>query len=141
MSRKSRSTGRSSHVGRVISTNASDLSLPRLPSPPRSIFQRLPGQLELFPLSEVDDRRTYHPSRHRPAPSFSRPRHRLKVPSLLQNPLAGTKALVTFSAPQNVLICVRRKIRKEVMHAFKKAGKTGQRRPRRNAYSSISCRR
>lgn len=44
-----------------------------------------------------------------------------------------------FSVPQDVLVCVRRKKRKEVLHALKKTGKSGQKRPRRNYYSDIHC--
>lgn len=48
--------------------------------------------------------------------------------------------VLTFSAPDKVILCVRRKRRKEVLHALNKAGKRGQKRPKRNFWSSISCR-
>jgi hypothetical protein len=52
-----------------------------------------------------------------------------------------TKAIHAFRVPEEVAVCVRRKIRKEVLHAIRKAGKVGQRRPKRNFTSQISCRR
>lgn len=45
----------------------------------------------------------------------------------------------TVSNFQKTIICARRKQRKEVLHALKKTGQTGQRRPRRNQYSNIKC--
>lgn len=46
---------------------------------------------------------------------------------------------LSFAAPDSVLVCVRRSRRKEVLFAKNKAGKRGQKRPRRNYWSSISC--
>lgn len=48
---------------------------------------------------------------------------------------------LSFNAPKRLELCIRRAIRKEVMHAKKKAGKVGQKRPNRNFWSAISCRR
>lgn len=48
-------------------------------------------------------------------------------------------SVFSFSSPSRVIICIRRKIRKEVLHALKKSGKSGQRNPRRTAYSNIRC--
>lgn len=49
-------------------------------------------------------------------------------------------ARVRFQSAKHVWICVRRKIRKEIMHALKKTGKAVVRRqPRRNMYSDITC--
>lgn len=45
----------------------------------------------------------------------------------------------SFSTPMDTVQCVRRRVRKEVLHAFKKTGKGGQRRPRRNQWSHIKC--
>jgi len=41
--------------------------------------------------------------------------------------------------PTPVHVCVKRSIRKEIMHALNHAGKSGQRRPRRNRNSLIRC--
>lgn len=52
------------------------------------------------------------------------------------NPPVGLQ----FRAPRGVLICVRRKIRKQVLHALRKTGKGSGRRPRRrNAWSGVKC--
>lgn len=127
---------------RVAFVNANPAGLPRLASPPRSFpkvrtnFERLPGQLEL-PLTVFEDRRQFHPQGPtRPAASISKSRHRLKV---RPDPWKQTKATLLFDTPDKVLVCVRRGIRKEVMHAIGKAGKRGQKKPRRSEYSSISC--
>lgn len=49
-------------------------------------------------------------------------------------------AQVTFRKPRSVILCIRRATRRQVLHAFSIAGKSGLRPPRRNANSSISCR-
>lgn len=46
---------------------------------------------------------------------------------------------LSFKLPQSVSICVKRNTRKEVLHATKVAGKIGLRKPKRNAFSNISC--
>lgn len=92
-------------------------------------------------LALFEDRRTFHPvAAQRPARSFSHPRHRLVAASVPQNrPYQRMTAPVAFQAPRRVLVCVRRRIRKQVIHAFGHAGRTGQKRPRRNEYSTINC--
>lgn len=47
---------------------------------------------------------------------------------------------VSFSAPWKVLVCVRRKVRREVLHALRFVGKgTGGGRHRRNQWSGVRC--
>lgn len=53
-------------------------------------------------------------------------------------PLLSSQLMFRPSA--HTIVCIRRQTRKEVMHATGKAGRKGQRRPRRNEWSSISCR-
>lgn len=48
---------------------------------------------------------------------------------------------INFALPKTAVVCARRQIRKEVMFAIKKAGRGGQKRPRRNANSNTLCRR
>lgn len=48
-------------------------------------------------------------------------------------------AQISFSAPSQTIVCVRRSRRKEVLHALKKTGKRGQRRPRRTAWRDYKC--
>jgi hypothetical protein len=102
-------------------------------------------------LTQYEDRRLWHPEGdYAPARSFSKTRHRLEVfPRIsyssglsinkVQNLSRTTAHAIGFSAPNKVLICVRRNIRKEVLHALNKTGKGGQNPPRRNSYSNIYC--
>lgn len=46
---------------------------------------------------------------------------------------------VAFVDPRRVITCIRRRIREEVLHALRKTGKTGQRRPKWTEYSHVSC--
>lgn len=46
---------------------------------------------------------------------------------------------ISFSAPAETVVCVRRSRRKEVLHALKKTGKRGQRKPRRTAWRNYKC--
>lgn len=92
-----------------------------------------------------EDRRHFHPEGvFRSARSFQTPFHRLTlVPdrfARLRSFPAQTKAAVAFKSPERVLVCVRRKIRREVMHAYGISGSRGQRRPRYNWMSRVSCR-
>lgn len=125
---------------------------------------RLPRPIPV--LREIEDRRTFHPDPIRDARSFDTPYHRLVVskplrPSSYVNPFSRSSSLspravsprafrspvlspsVAFHAPEKVLICVRRAVRKEVMFAKKFAGGRGgrQRRPKYNWFSSVSCKR
>ena len=110
---------------------------------PRSTVFDVKNQLFLF-----EDRRSFNPeSIYAPARSFSKTRHRLIIPRVAKAPARGRPkqlelfppAHIGFRAPEKVLICVRRKMRKEVMFATGKAGKAGQKKPRRNEYSEVHC--
>lgn len=100
-------------------------------------------------LSDYEDRRFFNPDDiFAPARTFTgkakivaRPRGRPKG-SKSRSQQKSLKKILTalqFNAPEKVLICVRRKRRKEVMFASGKAGKRGQKKPRRNFYSDINC--
>lgn len=113
-------------------------SSPRVTSPidARQELQRLRFR-EL--MGQTEDRRRWHPEGpRRPAASFSKPRHRLKALAP-KRPVLGVPNAIGFANPTNVLVCVRRKIRKEVMHALGKAGRGGQRRPKFNFFSKVRC--
>lgn len=108
-------------------------------------------------LRQIEDRRLFNPTRsYSPVGTlnFTRPRvMHLESPAARKqafraDPMAHLRRLggyvtpkLAFSNPSKVLICVRRQMRKEILHAFNKAGKRGQRRPRFNQFSKISCRR
>lgn len=113
------------------------------PSP--SLAVRLPRPLRVS-LSQVEDRRAFHPlSSWRPARLLSGHPAPPVVPKSAppgrsfrgRFPFHGLR----FAVPERVVICVRRHERREVMFAKKRAGKRGQRKPRRNWYSAISCKR
>lgn len=103
----------------------------------------------LSSLRAIEDRREFHPEGDfRPARGFVYPRHRLVVSVPRQEPsrLADTYTPVvplgvSFKAPRQVAICVRRKQRREVLHAMGKTGRGSRfnRAPRRNVYSEVSC--
>lgn len=87
----------------------------------------------------VEDRRTYHPDVYRPVRSTRVPRHRLIVPARAQKAARPARLFsVGFRNPSELLVCVRRKVRREVLLA-KGRGGGGHRRPRRNAYSDVRC--
>lgn len=103
-----------------------------------SPFQRLPGQLDLF-----EDRRLFTPDPLPPAKSFNTPHHRLTIPKSKARSFSRPGPVphqLGFAAPEKVLICVRRKIRKEVLHAYKRTGRGSGRPNRRGPFSDIHCR-
>lgn len=117
------------------------LSSPFLGSPVLNSF--LLDDLRLY-----EDRRQFHPeAAFRPARSFISPFHRLVAVDRNRDQFARlrsfpsqTKAAIAFDTPKFVLVCVRRNIRREVMHAYGISGSRGQRRPRFNWTSRVSCR-
>ena len=106
----------------------SQVSKPRLfPLPSLSVVLR-----------EFEDRRTFHPLGRalRPALSFPRAAARLVVKPSFRS----LSARVGFEVPSRVAVCIRRKQRKEVIHALKLTGKgAGARFRRRNIWSGIVC--
>lgn len=101
----------------------------------------------LDPLSEIEDRRTYHPlGSDRPALYSVAPLQvKDRRPSPRQRragfrPHSQTKGVIAFAEPDQVVLCVRRKERREVLFAkrFHKRGRGGPR--RRNWTTQISCR-
>lgn len=119
----------------------------------RSLVRTTP----LVDLKALEDRRTFSPDGFRsPAKSFTTPRHRLTesitYPKSLQrktlrytkyptySPVISTRR-IAFENPEDVAICVRRKTRREVLHALKKTGSRGQKPKRFSWYSSVSCKR
>lgn len=133
---------RSNTARRVVSTPYSNRRL----SGPIRRHAALP---RLSSLRAIEDRREFHPEREqRPARGFVYPRHRLVVsvprqePSRLPDTFTPTVPVgVAFRAPRQVAICVRRKQRREVLHALGKTGRGSRhhRAPRRNVYSEVHC--
>lgn len=102
-----------------------------------------------FTLREVEDRRTWYPSL---TPTDWTPARRLGgLPARLEYQPPRKSAprgrlgdfpgpSIRFQSPQEVVICARRKTRREVLAARGRFGRK-TRPPRRSIYSSISCRR
>lgn len=133
--------------------DVSTISNRRLPTLPTQTLKTPDYLKPLSLLQELEDRRQFHPEgRQRPARGFRNARHRLtehKTITRRQQPnkkfktvptgLQQTTHRIGFEQPEQIAVCVRRKKREEILHALKKTGKTGQKRPRRSYYSSISC--
>lgn len=103
-------------------------------------------------LRQFEDRRTWTPEVVRPIGSLrARPRLRVvendpnvnvgRARSGFVNTYDPVPTKVGFDRPDDVLVCIRRTIRKHVLHALGKTGKSGQKKPKFNELSKISCRR
>lgn len=104
-------------------------------------------------LRTFEDRRTFHPEGPiRPALRFSGVPARLRLRRSLtrrsrpQKNFSGLRpesgrSLVAFRDPDRVLICVRRKMRREVLFAKRKTGRGGQKPPKYSWFSKVTCRR
>lgn len=90
-------------------------------------------------LSEYEDRRIWSPRVVSRATSYPPSRRFSGAPARLRAPLHSPQATIAFEAPKRVLVCVRRKIRREVIHARGVAGRR-VRKGRKGPYSSIHCR-
>jgi len=89
----------------------------------------------------LDDRRQWSPVPRswRPVGATSRDARRLVLRDVPYKP-GVLPHQVSFRVPDKVALCVRRKVRKEVMFATKKAGRGGAKaRYRRNAWSDVKC--
>lgn len=141
---------------------ANDSSLSRLLTEPvrptRPLVSVSPSTVNL---RELEDRRLFHPDPVRPARNLSSEVHRLVAPEFVpkrafkRDPRTGKMKAYRINQPQavfgrsgqvfqeaqRVLICIRRAMRVEVLHALKKTGRGGakRRKPRRNEYSHIRC--
>lgn len=126
-------------ISTPIARFESDLLRPvRLVSPLR------PEVLTRAVLPEVEDRRLFHPAPRalRPARELTRAKAQLvgKVKHSVKSAVATLLPGVAFERPSAVLVCVRRKDRREVLFALKRRGKGSRsRRRRRNQWSNVSC--
>lgn len=90
------------------------------------------------PLMQIEDRRQWHPQgAWRPAKSLNRANHLLRLPKGKR----GLPSSVSFEEAHRVAVCVRRKKRREVLHALRRTGRPGRKTkaPVRNWLSSIHC--
>lgn len=109
----------------------------------------------LTPLSVVEDFRRYHPHanrRHYRRVDASLVLSRSRVgyflrSTLRRRPFIDRRRLrqlsmaVVRTLPRDAVVCAKRNVRKEVIFAMNKAGRGGQRRPRRNENSNVVCKR
>ena len=88
--------------------------------------------------SFIEDRRFFTPQPYKPKTTTAQKAviGRAAKTTTIKRPAPPLKQ---FNAPQEVITCVRRKQRKEVMHALNKSGKAGQKKPTRNNNSKIKC--
>lgn len=122
---------RSNRIGRD-SSHIANLRLPRyvvsrvrFPSPTRRL---------------LEDRRFYHPLGRLDRPAFATRRSAARLVARHQDGRMQTKARISFADPRRVMVCVRRKERREVLFARGVGGsKRRQRKPRRTPLSAVSC--
>lgn len=109
----------------------SAIANPRLSSP---VFRLRPVDLSVF-----EDRRRWAPG---PRILFAFPRSalRLQIPAVkaAARPVRALTYKVGFAAPRRVVLCLRRKVRREVMIAMGNGGGRGTPK-RRNAWSDVQC--
>ncbi len=90
----------------------------------------------------IEDRRRYNPTRQ-PRTHKTTLGTSAKIIFTQQtgkkNQMKFKTPIARFVNPAQVIACVRRKQRKEIMFANKKAGRQGQRKQKRNSISNIKC--
>lgn len=136
-----------SRVGRVISNPPLQRYRRAMPQPRPQLSAPRPRSLRSGPflIKPIGDRRLFHP-----APVFSRPAlSTRRIASRLVTPTPFKRARLmsarsngwatAFQNPPQVMICVRRKIRREVIHALGLGGASGMVPRRRNPFSEVSC--
>lgn len=144
MSRNSRSRHKKRRDGSTIARR----SLPLFDSLPKPVTYVDLAKLESTfdpkdQLKDVDDYRNYHPSRiERPYRNTQGGKITTNKDNfaILRKPYKSDVKHI-FYADKDALICVRRKIREEVLHALSKTGRRGQNRPKISWKSQIKCRR
>lgn len=118
------------------------------PPVPRTVRQYLPENF----YSEVEDNRRWHPEPPARGKTVSGGRPRIVVKrgpngrplkSKFLKPSAAVSSVTSrlgYAVPRNIISCIRRAMRREIIFAFKKQKKgAGARRRRRNEKSNIDC--
>lgn len=93
----------------------------------------LPTYTAQTDFTDVDDGRRYNPTNTR------RPPKSVTGASSAYNYKSLTPLRVAFQQPEKVIVCIRRKIRKEVLHALKLTRKNGGGARKRTPLSDIHC--
>lgn len=148
MARKRTSSNNQSHAGR--SADAFDIAsgLDPLLSPvsPSTV---LSNPLKNDPALEIEDRRSYSPEGPSRRPKSRSQTTQIVVRDRKPSPRQAlykfklnsqTKAVVAFAQPNSVVLCQRRKARRQVLFAKRKTRGAGGRPRRRNWTTYISCR-
>lgn len=138
------------HRDRDASVIASDR--PRGPSIPshRALAHHSLPNLNYQPrdpvaaLSEIEDRRIFTPDPDPPVKSSRRWHSRLSAKPKQNARPSGRSftlqpAIQAFKAPTYIALCIRRGIRKEVLHALGKTGKGSRSPKKRSSFSNIWC--
>lgn len=116
----------------LVRVTLPDVAVFKLPNRVSSVFK------SASPLRMLEDRRTFDPRGVlRPPSSFiGKARVVARKATHPTWPGIGLK----FDIPRPIAICIRRKERKEVLFAKRKAGRGGSRKPpRRSFWSGVSC--
>ncbi|UYL83855.1 MAG: hypothetical protein [Wigfec virus K19_159] len=97
-----------------------------------------------FNLNQIQDLRRFHPAPEpfkRPAGALKRSATQLVIPADKKSTQrARLPSQVAFKAPPHVLVCIRRKQRKQVLFAKKLTGRGSRaRKHTRNYWSSVKC--
>lgn len=93
-------------------------------------------------LQQVEDRRRWHPLRKlAPAGTLSRRDQRRLVEKSRPNPFNDPfpSFRIGFEVPKKVAVCVRRKTRREVIHALGKTGSGAKARRRKSEFTNVRC--
>lgn len=145
-----RRNSRHSTAGRAVQITPQRYRPPTLRAvPPPTSFRLSPLPPNL--IASLEDRRRFFPDAlptrdMRPPLAVPRSAARVVVGASQPRRQPGAyssrfKPILKFALPQRVAMCAKREIRKQVLHAFGKTGRNGQRKSRRNFWSAISCRR
>lgn len=108
-------------------------------SPPRLPALRALEQARAL-IKAIEDRRRWSPLGFAsPAGAKSRMSRRLTVSGANSTARLTPPSGLSFSVPRDVAVCVRRKERREVIFAQRKAGKGARSPRRRSKFSDIGC--
>lgn len=124
--------------GRNRERDTTDIASPLFSSIESTTFRDLERLVETERtfLQELDDGREWHPEgKFRPAASIERSDRGIRDVSV-----PYSRTTLGFAYPPGVAVCVRRKTRREVLFAHRKArGKGGSARKRFNRNSTVKC--
>lgn len=109
---------------------------------PKHVTNATPTTTQYLPksLRQIEDRRTWHPDGAQKRPPATV--HSSKAKLAVAPPQKNKRILphrIAFQAPKSVLVCIRRKMRAEVLHALKRTRRGSGSPKHRTAFSDIKC--